>query len=77
MIKIVVDTKTASLQSTWVSWSSMLCLQTGAVIHLQCTYDTTNKTRPTAFGMRASDEMCNLFYTYYSDNGKLVLAAGR
>jgi len=52
-------------------------LKTGAVIHLQCTYDTTNKTRPTAFGMRASDEMCNLFYTYYSDNGKLVLAAGR
>ena len=39
---------------------------------IECEYDTTHKQTPTKFGPSSDDEMCNIFFAYYSDNGQLL-----
>jgi hypothetical protein len=48
-------------------------LEPSASVHLQCTYDTSRKKESTYFGMSATDEMCNIFFAYYTTDGKLAL----
>ena len=47
-------------------------MQHGDKMLIECEYDTTHKKTPTKFGPSSDDEMCNIFFAYYSDSGKLL-----
>jgi hypothetical protein len=47
-------------------------VQHGDKMLIECEYDTTHKQTSTKFGPSSDDEMCNIFFAYYSDNGQLL-----
>jgi len=55
-----------------VTLETPLTLKHGDKMLIECEYDTTHKKTPTKFGPSSDDEMCNIFFAYYSDSGKLL-----